>query len=254
MLDLLHVDCYEALPHILSLAKIRPVALISDPPYGINYRSTHSSAPNNWFQRYTDFDPIVGDDEPFDPTCWLDLAFPWIVLWGANHYMSQMPSTKCILTWDKLAGKTPCDSSDTELAYTNLDKPCRTFTHLWRGLIRAGEANGSRSHKLHGNQKPVELMMWVLRMCNLPRGTLIVDPFAGSGPIGQAAIRYGFDYLGIEKDAKHFTTLQSVINKELKQPHLTDPYETYQNAIAADRKPAAKEPAEPKTAIQQTLF
>jgi DNA modification methylase len=40
-------------------------------------------------------------------------------------------------------------------------------------------------------------------LCRLatPPGGLVVDPFMGSGSTGVAAIREGFSFLGIERDA-----------------------------------------------------
>lgn len=51
----------------------------------------------------------------------------------------------------------------------------------------------------HPTVKPVALMRWLSRLVTPPAG-LIIDPFAGSGTAGIAAILEGFRFHGIEKD------------------------------------------------------
>jgi site-specific DNA-methyltransferase (adenine-specific) len=53
--------------------------------------------------------------------------------------------------------------------------------------------------RVHITQKPVDLMRGVLSPL-LPR-SVILDPFAGSGSTGVAAMMDGFDFVGIEQDA-----------------------------------------------------
>ncbi len=52
----------------------------------------------------------------------------------------------------------------------------------------------------HPTVKSVALMGHLCRLVT-PRGGLVVDPFMGSGSTGVAAIREGFSFLGIERDA-----------------------------------------------------
>ena len=51
----------------------------------------------------------------------------------------------------------------------------------------------------HPTVKPTELMRYLCRLVT-PPGGLIVDPFAGSGSTGKAAILEGFQFLGFELD------------------------------------------------------
>lgn len=52
--------------------------------------------------------------------------------------------------------------------------------------------------RVHLTQKPVEVMEEACRI--IPRGQLILDPFAGSGSTGVAALRLGRKFIGIERD------------------------------------------------------
>lgn len=56
--------------------------------------------------------------------------------------------------------------------------------------------------RLHPNEKPVALMRWFIENHTEP-GDLVLDPFAGSGATGEAAIASGREFIGFELDAKH---------------------------------------------------
>jgi len=57
----------------------------------------------------------------------------------------------------------------------------------------------------HPTVKPVDVMAWLIRLV-CPPGGLVLDPFAGSGTTGVAAVREGRRAILIERDAKHAAT------------------------------------------------
>jgi site-specific DNA-methyltransferase (adenine-specific) len=58
---------------------------------------------------------------------------------------------------------------------------------------------GLRGEKVgHPNQKPLALMLWIVR--KLPRGGVVLDPYLGSGTTGLASEACGFDFIGIDND------------------------------------------------------
>lgn len=81
-----------------------------------------------------------------------------------------------------------------------------------RGVDRGGAsrffyvAKASRSERGAGNShptvKPVALMEWLVRLVT-PPGGLVLDPFTGSGTTGIAALREGFAFVGIEREAAY---------------------------------------------------
>ena len=165
-------------------------ALITDPPFGTAFDFTkrrHSTQPlpgyccaaARWAAN------IPGDDGLFDPAPWL--GYPQVILWGANHYADRLPPSGAWLVWDKRAGATSDAFSDVELAWTNLHTPARLFTHKWRGIIRAGDANIVHGPKLHPAQKPLELMAWYVAKTT----GMVLDPYMGSGTCGAACLRLG---------------------------------------------------------------
>jgi DNA modification methylase len=74
------------------------------------------------------------------------------------------------------------------------------------GLGKAGASLFSTGDEpeanLHPTVKPIDLMRWLVRLVTPPGGT-VLDPFAGSGTTGCAAVLEGFDFVGIEREAEY---------------------------------------------------
>lgn len=54
----------------------------------------------------------------------------------------------------------------------------------------------------HPTVKPINLMRWLCRLIT-PRGGIVLDPFVGSGTTGCAAVLEGFEFVGIDREAKY---------------------------------------------------
>ena len=74
----------------------------------------------------------------------------------------------------------------------------------WQGQIGRlrREAGLDRGRNTHPTVKPIELMRWLCRLIT-PPGGLILDPFAGSGSTGCAAVLEGFRFIGIEQEREY---------------------------------------------------
>lgn len=68
-----------------------------------------------------------------------------------------------------------------------------------------------RDGSTHPTMKPTDLMAYLCRLVTPPGGT-VLDPFMGSGSTGKAAVREGFGFIGIERDAEYYAICQSRIN------------------------------------------
>lgn len=64
------------------------------------------------------------------------------------------------------------------------------------------EMNTAPSANFHPTVKPVKLMEYLCKLITPPGGT-VLDPFAGSGSTGVAAVRLGFKFIGIEREAEY---------------------------------------------------
>jgi DNA modification methylase len=54
----------------------------------------------------------------------------------------------------------------------------------------------------HPTVKPIDLMRWLVRLVT-PPGGVVLDPFAGSGSTGCAAVQEGMHFIGIEMDPEY---------------------------------------------------
>ena len=73
---------------------------------------------------------------------------------------------------------------------------------------------------LHPTVKPTDLMAYLCRLVTPTNGT-VLDPFMGSGSTGKAAIREGFNFIGIELSDEYMQIAKSRIEYESgKSPHV----------------------------------
>lgn len=70
----------------------------------------------------------------------------------------------------------------------------------------------------HSTVKPTELMRYLCRLVT-PPGGVVLDPFAGSGSTGKAAVLEGFRFIGAEQDAAHHAVAQNRIDRALYGEH-----------------------------------
>jgi DNA modification methylase len=75
--------------------------------------------------------------------------------------------------------------------------------------------------KLHPTQKPVALVYRILAACTNP-GDVVLDPFFGTGTTGEAAIRLGRHWIGIEKQAEYIQAASERLQNVQADPHSTD--------------------------------
>ena len=198
-ISIFHGDFREVVPQLPALPGFDLV--LADPPYGINYRSTHNSGWRDqervkWFVRKDgNFPGITGDDKP--PQAEELLIGRKHAIFGGNYCIG-LPNSRCWIVWDKNDGKTRSNQADCEMVWTDFDRPSRVYRHLWRGVMRAGEENVSNGPKLHPHQKPVALLRFIVEQAELNPHSLILDTHCGSGSTLVVAQESGHSAIGIE--------------------------------------------------------
>ena len=70
---------------------------------------------------------------------------------------------------------------------------------------------GRKRHNHHPTVKPTDLMQYLVRLVT-PPGCTVLDPFMGSGSTGKGAVREGFKFIGIERDAEYIPIAIARIN------------------------------------------
>jgi len=196
--ELYLADCLELLP---TLGKFD--AVVTDPPYGIDYaanpivgkgKKASNHAAKEWDSRAVDLEAVVP-------------CARFAIVWGGNYY--DLPQTRSWLCWFK--PDAPPSIGHFELAWTNLNRPTR--------LITQSIAATNAERVGHPTQKPLAVMEWCLTL--LPSDThYICDPFMGSGTTGVACAKSGRRFVGIEKDPVYFELACDRIIAAYRQPDM----------------------------------
>jgi site-specific DNA-methyltransferase (adenine-specific) len=79
---------------------------------------------------------------------------------------------------------------------------CEQLPARSRQLFTGREHPPSLRRNTHPTVKPVALMRWLVGLV-APKGGLVLDPFAGSGSTGIAAVLAGRQFLGIEREGEY---------------------------------------------------
>ena len=213
-------DCRDVLP---LLQKVD--AVITDPPYGINYGGLlkgkgdgHGGADKNGWKSYDApaWDLERPDKEIFDL---MVMSSKEQIIWGGNYFTDYLRPTMQWLVWDKCQRN--FSLADCEFAWSSQNKAARIFSYSRGEALRDG--------KQHPTQKPIALMEWCVQQ--LGDVLLILDPFMGSGTTGVAAMKMHRAFIGIERDPKYFDIACQRIENAQRQVSLFDPAPSKQEQI-----------------------
>ena len=186
-----HGDCRELLPLLSDVG-----AIVSDPPYGMNWDGKvsrgNSHGPKGTKAKSYGI-TIAGDNEPFDPSPLI--GFPYVVLFGSNHYAQRLPVGTTLIWVKRLDAGFGSFLSDAELAW----RKGGHGVYCFRDLAMQAE---TRTRE-HPTQKPVGLMKWCIERSGAPPTSLILDPFMGSGTTLRAAKDLGRKAIGIEIEERY---------------------------------------------------
>lgn len=72
--------------------------------------------------------------------------------------------------------------------------------------------NVSKEKTKHPCQMPLEIMKNIVS--TLPAGSIVFDPFMGSGTTAQACIDLGYDFIGCEIDKDYYEIAKKRIGNE----------------------------------------
>lgn len=82
-----------------------------------------------------------------------------------------------------------------------------------RFFYTAKASRAERQGSKHPTIKPLSLMRYLVRLITPPGGT-VLDPFAGSGTTGQAALLEGFKAILIEREAEYIADIKQRLGME----------------------------------------
>lgn len=157
---------------------IKADAIITDPPYGINYEPDWKK----WDGSSSDFKKIKGDMETFDPTIFM--KYKTMLFFGANYYCNNLPIGGW-LVWDKRTDETKDKmiGNPFELAWfisqhTNKKAIIKRILH--GGVVNADSKKGNNEKRYHPTQKPIFLLQSIIEEITL-ENEVVFDPFSGGG-------------------------------------------------------------------------
>lgn len=231
-IELYHADCFNQIPFI---ARNSISAVITDPPYGVMHRSRNKL-----------FSPIAGDDRPLDirrlvkaisnplKTCRQAWIFgPW-----DKTLLSGLPISKvCIKIWNKnrLGTGSSFDRKGHEeiLFFLNSKnkestKECIAENPERLPLLSVMTHPRMSNQRIHGNEMPIWLLRAIVEQSS-HIGEIVLDPFAGSGAVLEAALRLGRRAIGFEIDLAHCQTIKKRLNYVIDKMSSNEIY--YQGAF-----------------------
>ncbi len=204
---LYHGDCLDILP---TLAAGSVDAIITDPPYGIDFQSGWTGA------------SISGDKDTFARDRALGIIGNKRMFVFGSPNIAEPAGTKTNLIWHRPG------SGMGDLSFPF--KPDYEFIHvIGDGLYYPSRGSSVlvfpwdvfRGDALHPHQKPVALIEYLIERISRP-GDTILDPFMGSGTTGIACMRTSRNFIGIELDAEYYRIAETRIRNAAGEFVLTD--------------------------------
>lgn len=214
---LINKDCIEKMERLIEEENTFDL-IITDPPYGINYKTNHRKDKNH------DFCSTIENDEDTEISRKaLPLLYKLLKDGGAMYLFTQdsvLAETlnlveesgfklKNILVWDK--GN--WSAGDLKGAY---GKRTEFIIYAVKGRHILNPIGNTKRHnnilkfsrvvgkkQVHQNQKPVDLLEFLIKKSS-DEGDWVFDPFMGSGSTGVAASNIDRNFYGIELDEKYF--------------------------------------------------
>ncbi len=224
---LYRADCLEWLP---TLEAGSVSAVITDPPYGIDYQSAWRIDKSEWKPK------IANDEKPFvwflpaacratvDNGCLLCFcrwdvqeAFRLAIGWGGWDVKSQV-------IWDReshgMGDLNGCPAPQHDVVWFATKGKYKFHGARQKSVVRSLRLGGDQL--FHPNQKPDELIAEIVEGY-APVGGLVLDAFTGSASTAIACIRTGRRFIGCEIETKYFDIACKRIDRELDQGRLFEP-------------------------------
>ena len=144
------------------------------------------------------------------------------IIWGEQYFDRYFGKGRII--WDKVNGIN--DQYDCEIAYNSLNDRTELFRYMWSGMMQGKSMD--EGHVMQGNKKlnekrrhpthkPSRLYMWILIHYKIPLDWKIFDPNLGSGSIGIACNKLGYNLEACENDKEQFDIAQKWLNEEIEK-------------------------------------
>ena len=235
-----HGDCLDPVTGMASLPDGSVDVVITDPPYSehvhakqwIGAALTANGAPGvATAHAGLGFTNLTRETASACVDQWARLARRWVLVFcdleGAELWRSVGAPLEYVRTciWDKIdsapqfTGDRPANGAEAIVVFSQPGKK------RWNGggkrNVYRYAVNADRGPKPHPSTKPLALMQELVRDFTDP-GELILDPFAGSGTTGVAALGLGRRFVGWEQNAEWHAGAIKRLAAVREQPGLFD--------------------------------
>ena len=224
--------CERIGPHRLYLGDCRTIlpllgrvdAVVTDPPYGISYVTSHRNVAHA---------PAMLANDDVAPVDTVGMMSSLLINAGAFYLCTRFDVAEMwrqAMAQSGITLKTPIVWDKTNHTAGDLegDYGCQTELVLFgakgRHLLRGGrDVNLWRIPRPtfgnHPTPKPVGLMARAIRN-STDAGGVVLDAFMGEGPTGVACAKLGRRFVGIEMDAAYFETACRRVEEAHRQPDM----------------------------------
>ena len=239
-----HADCLDPVRGLASLADRSVDHVISDPPYGERTHHNHRVGSTAAYAGYTaspsrakeiGFDPLTSEQMRGLAEQFARVARRWSIVFceieQTGAWQSEMirAGLDYVRTgaWVK-PGSTPQFSGDRPaVGFEAIVISHTKGRKRWNGGGKHGVwtipiVKHQVEERLHTTQKPLDLMRELVSDFTDP-GDIILDPFAGSGTTGVAAIQLGRRFIGWERDANYHAIAMRRLRGDEAKPNPAQP-------------------------------
>jgi site-specific DNA-methyltransferase (adenine-specific) len=199
-------DCRELLPLLGTVD-----AVVTDPPYGMEFRSNHRKVKHASIENDASIEHLLW-------ACGIEAMHSKYVFCRWDN-VADVPKPKSLVTWVKnnwsMGDLEHEHARQTEVALF-YPGPRHRFPNVRPADVVSAPRTGNENHP---TEKPIQLMRPVVSWTE----GVVLDPFMGSGTTGVAAAKLGRRFIGIELDPSHFETACRRIEEATKQPDMFVP-------------------------------
>ena len=212
-------DCREWLAAAPSCFRVD--AVVSDPPYGVNYEGSVTKHGRNGFGYASIDDTPENVEAIYVPAirAAVSKARSAIITPGnANAFKYDEPRSIGAIYYPSGANSGPWGFVCSQpLFYYGKDPYLMNALGSRPNAFSTTEATDRAIN--HPCPKPIKQVEWMVNRVSLP-GETILDPFMGSGTTGVAAVKLGRRFIGIEIEPRYFDIACRRIEEATRQPDM----------------------------------